>query len=48
MGSSDQTGQPPWVWVLSCSAAALALGFAAGWRMLDRRIRRKYGGLKIY
>ena len=48
MGSSDQAGQPPWVWILSCSAGALALGFVAGWRMLDRRIRRKYGGLKIY
>jgi hypothetical protein len=27
---------------------ALALGFALGWRMLDRTIRKKYGGLKIY
>jgi hypothetical protein len=48
MGSPDQSGQPPWVWILSCSAGALALGFVAGWRVLDRRIRRKYGGLKIY
>ena len=29
-------------------ARALALGFALGWRTLDRRIRMKYGGLKIY
>jgi hypothetical protein len=48
MGPEDPTGQPPWVWVLSCSAVALGLGFVAGWRMLDRRIRRKYGGLRIY
>jgi hypothetical protein len=24
------------------------LGLALGWAMLDRRIRRKYGGLRIY
>ena len=34
-----------WVWV---STSALGLGFALGWRTLDRSIRRKYGGLKIY
>jgi hypothetical protein len=28
--------------------AALAVGFALGWRTLDRTIRKKYGGLKIY
>ena len=27
---------------------ALIAGFVLGWRMLDRRIRRKYGGLRIY
>ena len=26
----------------------LIAGLALGWRMLDRRIRRKYGGLRIY
>ncbi len=29
-------------------AAALAAGFAAGYATLARRIRQKYGGLKIY
>jgi len=24
------------------------VGFALGWWMLDRSIRKKYGGLKIY
>lgn len=37
-----------WGWLVLASAAALAAGFALGWRMLDRRIRRKYGGLRIY
>jgi hypothetical protein len=37
-----------WAWACVCSAVALALGFLLGWRTLDRRIRRKYGGLKIY
>jgi len=35
-----------WPWALACSA--LLAGFVLGWRMLDRRIRRKYGGLRIY
>jgi hypothetical protein len=37
-----------WPWVGATSLLALALGFALGWRMLDRTIRKKYGGLKIY
>jgi hypothetical protein len=40
--------RPVWPWVLGAAAAALLGGFALGWRMLDRRIRRKYGGLRIY
>jgi hypothetical protein len=30
------------------AALALVVGFALGWWMLDRSIRKKYGGLKIY
>ncbi len=37
-----------WPWVGGATLLALALGFALGWRMLDRTIRKKYGGLKIY
>jgi SH3-like domain-containing protein len=37
-----------WVWVGLTALAALGAGFALGWRTLDRSIRRKYGGLKIY
>ena len=44
----DPASRPAWVWVLCSSALALAVGFVTGWRMLDRRIRRKYGGLRIY
>ena len=40
--------RPIWQWALGCSALALIGGFALGWRMLDRRIRRKFGGLRIY
>jgi hypothetical protein len=43
-----QGGRPLWRWLLGASIAALLAGFALGWRMLDRRIRRKYGGLRIY
>lgn len=48
LGPTDPAAEPPWVWILTCSACALAVGFVAGWRVLDRRIRRKYGGLRIY
>ena len=42
--------RPIWQWALGSAVLALALlgGFALGWRMLDRRIRRKFGGLRIY
>ena len=40
-------GWPWWVWptgVVSC----MSLGFLLGYQMLARRIRRRYGSLKIY
>jgi hypothetical protein len=40
--------RPTWLWALVASLVALVAGFALGWRMLDRRIRAKYGGLRIY
>ena len=48
---SPQAASPaprPWAWITGSALAALPLGFLLGWRTLDRRIRRKYGGLKIY
>jgi uncharacterized protein YgiM (DUF1202 family) len=38
----------PLPWVAVACALALLAGFTIGWRVLDRRIRRKYGGLRIY
>jgi len=46
--SSMMPSRPTWLWALGCSSVALAIGFALGWRLLDRRIRAKYGGLRIY
>jgi len=40
--------RPLWQWALGFCLFGLIGGFALGWRMLDRRIRRKYGGLRIY
>jgi len=37
-----------WPLLIGSCALMLLTGFVAGWRTLDRRIRRKYGGLKIY
>ena len=46
------SGVPPapsaWGWLAATALVALAAGFLLGWRLLDRRIRRKYGGLRIY
>ena len=39
---------PGWTWVWVSALACLGGGFALGWRMLDKRIRAKYGGLRIY
>jgi uncharacterized protein YgiM (DUF1202 family) len=40
--------RPGWGWVAGVAVASLLAGFAIGWRVLDRRIRSKYGGLRIY
>ena len=37
-----------WGWLVATALLALVAGFLLGWRLLDRRIRRKYGGLRIY
>lgn len=44
----DAQHRPGWSWVWVSALAGLGAGFALGWRVLDRRIRAKYGGLRIY
>ena len=46
--SQEATPRRVWPWALTAAVVGLLLGFALGWRMLDRSIRKKYGGLKIY
>jgi hypothetical protein len=46
--SPERAGQTPWPLVLGTSLVMLLAGFVLGWKTLDRRIRRKYGGLRIY
>lgn len=48
MTPPETPARPAWHWAVGSAALALALGFALGWQALDRRIRRKYGGLRIY
>ena len=43
-----EAGHPAVVWLVSTALVALACGFGLGWRVLDRRIRKRYGGLRIY
>ena len=44
----ERPGQTPWTYLLGVSAVMLLVGFVLGWKALDRRIRQKYGGLRIY
>ena len=48
MTPPEGPARPVWHWALGSFVVALGLGYALGWYMLDRRIRRKYGGLRIY
>jgi SH3-like domain-containing protein len=48
MTPPDSPARPVWHWALGSFLVALGLGYVLGWQMLDRRIRRKYGGLRIY
>lgn len=40
--------RPTWIVALIAAIVALVVGFVLGWRVLDQRIRAKYGGLRIY
>ena len=44
----ERQSSTSWPVLVGASAVMLFVGFVAGWRTLDRRIRQKYGGLKIY
>lgn len=48
MTPPESPARPVWHWALGSFVVALGLGYALGWYVLDRRIRRKYGGLRIY
>jgi len=48
IGTAPETPQRVWPWALGSALIALLVGFVLGWRTLDRSIRRKYGGLRIY
>jgi Bacterial SH3 domain len=48
MTPPEAPARPVWHWALGSFVVALGLGFALGWQVLDRRIRHKYGGLRIY
>jgi hypothetical protein len=47
-GVSETPARPGWTWVWASALVCLSAGFALGWRVLDKRIRAKYGGLRIY
>ncbi|MBV8496974.1 MAG: hypothetical protein JO361_09350, partial [Gammaproteobacteria bacterium] len=46
--SGDERPRRLWPWALGSALLALGAGFALGVLALDRHVRRKYGGLRIY
>jgi Bacterial SH3 domain len=44
----EQNAYHLWPWTLAAALLGLGVGFALGVLVLDRHIRRKYGGLRIY
>ena len=47
-GATEDHPRRVWPWALGAALLALCVGFALGALVLDRHIRRKYGGLRIY
>ena len=45
---AEERARPSWPWTLAAGLIGFGAGFGLGALMLDRHIRRKYGGLRIY
>jgi len=46
--AEEENSRRVWPWALGAALLALCVGFALGALVLDRHIRSKYGGLRIY
>ena len=46
--AGGERARPSWPWMLAAAVIAFGAGFGLGALALDRHIRRKYGGLRIY
>jgi hypothetical protein len=46
--AGEERARPSWPWMLAAAVTAFGAGFGLGALALDRHIRRKYGGLRIY
>jgi hypothetical protein len=46
--AGEERARPLWPWTLAAATIGFGAGFGLGALMLDRHIRRKYGGLRIY
>jgi len=47
-GSGEERARPSWLWTLAAALIGFGAGAGIGALVLDRHIRRKYGGLRIY
>ena len=43
-----QPATGPWAWLALAAVLGLAAGFVLGWWVLDRRMRARFGGLRIF
>ncbi len=46
--AGEERPHPVWPWTFAAALLGFGIGFGLGALMLDRHIRRKYGGLRIY
>ena len=46
--AGEERPRPLWPWTFAAALIGFGIGFGLGALMLDRHIRRKYGGLRIY
>jgi len=37
-----------WIWATVAALTTFGVGFVLGWRLLDRKVRARYGGLRVY
>lgn len=48
IGADQAYRRKAWIWGIAVALATFGIGFGSGWLLLDRKIRARYGGLRVY